>query len=385
MRVTISQTNLSKLLTSVAQYGNKASVGMEITMHALLKAEAEGNKISISGTNLETETTTTTSATIKDEGQILVPIKRLNSLVKSLPDVDIKLTLTKNGKLRINWGNSATIAVKDVEIFPNITTFDEDSDSVLVNVEALKTALLQVAFAANQDESRPILKGIYWNKMLQSADGYRASFVRIDTSNDNIIIPAKSLADGLHKLLNGNKVKMQNSGNKVIFKMEDDTVFTLNSIEGMFPQIDQFLDLETELKLIFNTRQLLSVMRQAEVFDNSGIGLAVTASSNGFDIDIQSENDEFQANIPAIETEGDKKIRFGLSTKYFSSSESGVLPRINTELVEVHLRGDGDDPITIKSGNFTHIIMPVKLSSGRDPLETPKESIRNADYKAEDY
>ncbi len=359
MRITIPQPNLSKLLSSVSQYGSKASAGMEITMHALLKAE--GDKVSISGTNLETETTTITSATIKEGGQILVPIRRLNDLVKSLPNVDVKLTLTKNGKLRMNWGNSATIAIKDTEDFPAITTFDENSDSIAVNTEDLKIALLQVAFAANQDESRPILKGVYWNNMLQSADGYRASFVKIDASND-IIIPAKSLADGLHKLLNGNKVRVQNSGNKVIFKMEDHTVFTLNSLEGSFPQIDQFLDFETELKLVFDTKQLLAVMKQAEVFDSSGTGLVVIASKNGFDISIQSENDEFQANIPAIETEGDKEIRFGLSTKYFSSSESGVLPRVNTELVEVHLRGTGSNPITIKSSNFTHIIMPININ-----------------------
>ncbi len=170
MKATISQSNLSKLLSSVSQYGSKAAVGLEITVYALLKAEE--NILSISGTNLETETTQSISAKIEIEGQTLVPIKKLNDLVSKLPGVDIKLSITKNDRLRLAWGNTASMSVRDVEDFPTIISFSESTDYITVDTEVLKTALPQIILAADESESRPILTGVNWNDNLKSSDGF---------------------------------------------------------------------------------------------------------------------------------------------------------------------------------------------------------------------
>ncbi len=359
MRLTISQDSLLKLLSSVSHYGTTRTT-LDILRFCLLKAE--DGKISVSATNLETETTVSKAAAIEVEGQILVPIKRIYDLCKSLPDVSIKLTVSENYKLKLNWGNSATIAILDIEDFPVITNFDEDNDDIIsVSTESLKEVLPQVTFAAATDEGRPVLTGVCLTEnILQAADGFRASFVKFDTLG-NIVIPATALSD-LHKLLCGNEVKIQNVGNKIVFKLEDGTIFTSNSIQGDFPDIEHFISSETDLKLIFDIKQLLSVLRQAEVFSDGKFGLLIVAASeNGFDIKIQSENDEFQANIPAIKTEGYNEIEFGICLKYLSSSKEGVLPRINSEFVEVCLEDSKGTPITLKSGNFTHLIMPMEI------------------------
>ncbi len=359
MRLTISQANLLRLLSSVLQYGTTRTT-LDILRFGLLKAK--DGKISISATNLETETTVVEAATIETEGQILVPIKRIYDLCKSLPDINIKLAISENYKLKLNWGNSATIAILDTADFPVITNFDDNSDDIIsVSTESLKEALPQVTFAAATNESRPILQGVHLTvDMLQSADGYRASFIKFDTLG-NIVIPATALSD-LHKLLYGNEVKIQNVGNKVIFKLENETVIVCNSIQGDFPDMEQLISSETDLKMTFNTKQLLSVLKQAEVFCDNKIGfLVVTASENGFDIKIQSESDKFQANIPAIKTEGNSEIEFGISLKYLSSNKEGVLPRVASEFVEIHLKDNGSSPIVLKSGDFTHIIMPMEI------------------------
>ncbi|HEC65150.1 MAG TPA: DNA polymerase III subunit beta [bacterium] len=361
MKATISRDDLLTLLTSVSRYGTTKTI-LDILKFGLLKAK-EG-KISISATDLETETTAIIPAIIEAEGEILVPIKRIYDLCKSLPDVNIKLSLTENHKLKLNWGNNATIAILDTTDFPAITAFDEnDSDIISISTESLKEVLPQVTFAAATDESRPVLAGVYLTtNMLQSADGYRASFVKFHTLGD-IIIPAVAL-DGFYKLLCGNQVNIQNSDKKAIFQLEDGTVFTSNSIQGEFPDTKAILSHETDadLKLTFDTKQLLSVLKQAEVFSDERVGLLVVAASeNGFDIRIKSDDNEFQANIPAIKTEGHSEIKFGISLKYLSGSKEGVLPRVTSEFVKICLSGNGSNPIVLKSGDFTHIIMPMEI------------------------
>ncbi len=359
MKATISRDKLLTLLTLVSRYGTTKTV-LDILKFGLLKAK-EG-KISISATDLETETTAIISATIETEGEILLPIKRIYDLCRSLPDVDIKLSLTKNHKLKLDWGNNAIIAIRDVEDFPIIIPFDEnDSNIISISTKSLKEVLPQVTFAAATDESRPILTGVHLtNNLLQSADGYRASFVEFDTLGD-VIIPAIALSS-LHKLLCGNKVKIQNSGNKVIFKLENGAIFTSNSLQGDFPDIKQLISSKIDLKLTFNTKQLLFLLKQAEVFADERIGLLIIAASeNGFDIKVKSDDNEFQANIPAIKTEGYGEIKFSISLKYLSGSKEGVLPRVTSEFVEICLSGKGSDPIILKSGYFTHIIMPIEI------------------------
>ena len=359
MKATISQNNLLTLLTSISRYGTTKTV-LDILKFGLLKAERD--KISISATDLETETTAIIPAIIEAEGEILVPIKRIYDLCKSLPDVNIKLSLTENHKLKLNWGNNATIAILDTADFPAITAFDEnDSDIISISTESLKEVLPQVTFAAATDESRPILGGVYLTDgMLQSADGFRASIIKFDTLG-NTIVPAIALS-GFHKLLCGNEVKIQNSGNKIIFKLENGTIFTSNSLQGDFPDIEQLFSSEADLELTFNTKQLLSVLKQAEVFSDERVGLlAVAASENGFDIKIKSSDNEFQANIPATKAEGSSEIEFGISLEYLSGGKEGVLPRITSELVKIYLSGKGSNPIILKSGNFKHIIMPIEI------------------------
>ncbi len=360
MRLTISQNSLLKLLSSVSHYGTTKTT-LDILRFCLLKAE--DGKISISATNLETETTVSEVATIEAEGQILVPIQRIYDLCKSLPEINIKLVASENYKLKLNWGNSATIAILDTEDFPVITNFDEDNDNIIcVSTESLKEVLPQVTFAAATDESRPTLVGVYLtNGMFQSTDGFRASSIKFDALEGDIIIPAMAL-DRFCKLLRGKEVKIQNSGSKIIFKLENETVFTSNSIAGDFPDIEQLISSKIDLKLTFDTNQLLSVLKQAEVFADDKIGfLTVTASKNGFDIKVQSENDEFEATIPATKADGNSKIEFGISLKYLSSNKEGVLPRINSEFVEVCLGDNKGSPIILKSGNLTHLIMPMEI------------------------
>ncbi len=83
MRLTISQDSLLKLLSSVSHYGTTRTT-LDILRFCLLKAE--DGKISISATNLETETTVSEATAIETDGQILVPIKRIYDLCRSLPD-----------------------------------------------------------------------------------------------------------------------------------------------------------------------------------------------------------------------------------------------------------------------------------------------------------
>ncbi|MBI3283001.1 hypothetical protein HYZ70_02895, partial [Candidatus Curtissbacteria bacterium] len=153
MKFKIPQGEFTKIL-SFANTSLSARANLPILSSILISA-AKG-KIEILSTNLETATQVTGPSQVEVDGKTTVPGKLLFEFVSQLPDGEV--VFEKLGEevvvsaKRYN-GRFATMPTEDFPAIPKI----EKGNSILVSPADFARAVGRVAYAASQDEGRPIL------------------------------------------------------------------------------------------------------------------------------------------------------------------------------------------------------------------------------------
>ena len=157
-------------------------VTLPITQNILLSAKE--SKLKLSATNLEVFITTWADAAIQEEGEITVPARVLTELVNSLPNERIDLDLPEgSGLLQLTCARAkAHINGADAKEFPPIPEVDEGI-TVLMDPQALRTAISRTPFAAATEDSRPVLTGVEMKLSgskftMAAADGFRLAVHR---------------------------------------------------------------------------------------------------------------------------------------------------------------------------------------------------------------
>lgn len=169
--------------------------------------EARENKITLRSTNLNLSIECTYSAdteiTIIEEGKIVVESSFINIIKKFSSGL---LTLkTENNELIIS-NDTSTFAVTllgDADSFPLPLLPDENSKNITLPYEQFSGMIRKVAFAAATDDSRPALKGIFFDYKdsilnIVALDGFRLSIQTSTISYDNnfkILVDSKSLGE----------------------------------------------------------------------------------------------------------------------------------------------------------------------------------------------
>ena len=133
-----------------------------------------------------------------EEGTITVPAKLLTDFVSSLPQapVDIAIvedTTTLNVK---SLGSNANIKGMDASEFPLIPNAEDGEPPVVLDATLLKEMIAEVAFAAADDDSRPVLTGVLVQVggekiTFAAADAFRLA-VRVAPCPVTIILAATS-------------------------------------------------------------------------------------------------------------------------------------------------------------------------------------------------
>jgi DNA polymerase-3 subunit beta len=204
-------TGLAQVLNVV---GSKAS--MPILSNVLI--EAEKDHVSLTTTNLDLAIRCRIKAEVKEGGSVTLPVRRLATIVRELPNLDVSLDSTPNHQVKLaSGGSNFRIMGLGREEFPPLPEFGEEKACTLEQGE-LATMLRSVAYAQSTDETRYILNGVYLSfkegkLTLVATDGRRLALVSKEMDvpaalAGAIILPAKTVAELLRLLDKGEKVKI---------------------------------------------------------------------------------------------------------------------------------------------------------------------------------
>jgi DNA polymerase III subunit beta len=374
MKFKINRDHFSNGLAQVLNVvGSKAA--MPILSNVLI--EAEKDHISLTTTNLDLGIRCKIKAEIKEGGSVTLPVKRLATIVRELPNVDVSFDSTASHQVKIaSGGSNFRIMGIGAEEFPKLPDSGDDKSFALEQGE-LATMLGNVSYAQSSDETRYILNGVYFNfkdgkLSLVATDGRRLALVSKEmtvpaASAGAIILPAKTVAELLRLLGKGEKLKIAFNERRAAFQIETgkdssgltDSIYLFSKVvEGNYPNYQQVIPKETHQRIKLERELFLQCVHRA--------ALVTSEKSNSVKIKLSSNLLEITASSPD----------FGESHESMAISYSGpdLQVAFNPQFVMDPLRALTKDEVffelkdevspgvfkTLES--FVCVIMPVRLS-----------------------
>lgn len=370
MKFSILQENLSHGLTLVSRsVASKATLPI---LNNLLLATDKG-RLKLSGTNLETGINLWLGAKIEREGSLTIPAKVLSEFISSLPAGKIEAEGQETSLLVSSSAFKASFVGTAATEFPKIPSFTE-KPILIFEKEKMTEAFSQVAFAAAQDEGRPVLTGVLIRNtekeetVLVATDGFRLSLKKIlakkrDFQGD-LLIPAKTLLE-VSRLAQENgeenqeiKATLTEEKSQIIFSFSE-IEFSSRLLEGEFPDFAKIIPTSFQTKAEFDKEEFLRAVKVASIFAREQANIMRLKIEEG-KMKILAETPQVGTNENEImaKTEGEKveiafNCRFVLDFLNSTKGEEIVL-EVNGPLSPGVFKIKGDD-------SFLHIIMPVRL------------------------
>lgn len=365
-------TGLQQVLNVV---GTRAT--MPILSNVLIKAE--GSQLSLTTTNLDLGIRCHIQAEVEVEGVITLPVRKLATIIRALPNIDVLVEASGSGQAKITSGGSNfRIMGIGEEDFPPLPSFADQHVFHLSQAE-LANMLKSVSYAQSKDENRYILNGVYFifedNALnLIATDGRRLALTsrEIEVAENNggsLILPAKTV-DELERLLgHGEEVKITFNERQVAFtiNISDDSekgglvngIYLVSKIvEGNYPNYKQVIPKETENRIKVE-RELMAecVSRAALVTSDKNNSVKLKIGNNVLEISGQSPEYGESHESMAIAYEGPE-----VTVAFNPTFLLDPLKSLTKDEVYFEFKDDLSPGVFKTLDSFLCVIMPLRLN-----------------------
>jgi DNA polymerase-3 subunit beta len=374
MKFKINRDHFANGLAQVLNVvGSKAT--MPILSNVLI--EAEKDQISLSTTNLDLGIRCKIKAEVKEGGSVTLPVKRLATIVRELPSVDVTFDGAPNHQVKLTSGGS-TFKIMGIgrEEFPPLPEFGDEKAYTLDQSE-LVNMLRSVSYAQSTDETRYILNGVYFNfrdekLTLVATDGRRLALIakemEVPAANAGaIILPAKTVSE-LNRLLDkGTKVKINFNERRAAFQISTDKdtsglidhVYLYSKVvEGNYPNYQQVVPKETHQRIKLERELLLQCVHRAQlVCSEKANSVKIKISSNLLEIFAASSDFGEAHESMAIGYSGpDLQVAFN------PAFLMDPLKALTKDEVFFEVKDEVSPGVFKTLESFICVIMPVRLS-----------------------
>lgn len=282
MKFKISREHFSNGLQQVLNVvGTRAS--MPILSNVLIETVEGG--ISLTTTNLDLGISCKIKAEVIEQGGTTLPVRKLATIVKELPNQEVELNTSSNQQTKITSGGSLfRIMGIAKEEFPPLPTFS-DRHSFILKQDELAQMLKNVSYAQSTDESRFIMNGVFFNFQdakltLAATDGRRLAVMSkdmeiTDDNSGHLILPAKTVLEVERLLGQGEEVRIAFNERHVVFDIAKgkDKEASLNAgihlvskvVEGNYPNYRQVIPRETDKRISVERELFYNCVRRASL------------------------------------------------------------------------------------------------------------------------
>ena len=334
---------------------------------------AAGNRLRLTGYNLETGIRTIVPADIREEGTLVLGARLFGEIVRKLPD-DIVTFQSENYMVNIKCGMSEfNILGTDPEEFPELPTV-EYQNSLILPQSRLKAMISQTLFAVSDNESRPIHTGSLFEVdsnglTIVSVDGYRLALRHeaIDKKEGaetfSFVVPGAALSE-VEKICSDvdEPASVTQGARHVMFKVGD-TMLVSRRLEGEFLAYRQAIPRNNTIHVEGETRALLSSIDRVSLIisDKLKSPLRCVFDSNLLKISTKTAIGDAYDECPLSGDGGGLEI--GFNNKYLMDAlKAAPADKVRLELTTgvspcVILPTEGEE-------NFLYMVLPVRLKAG---------------------
>ena len=336
------------------------AVSSKATLPALegILIATDGDKIILSGYDLEIAIKTSVEANVVVEGCIVVKAHVFSEIIKRAHTETISVEVDDNMNIIVRYGGCAfSIAAIDANDYPELPPIEEN-DSIEIDGELLRSMVSETIFSVSQSDDKPVHTGI----LFEIADG-NIRLVAVDSTrfairneriggdkNMRFIIPAKTLNEVLKLIDDGDTVKISIDSRHVSFNIGDfldvtsipdnrTTIATINT-QDFLAAIDRMSPLIVE--------RLASPVRC--IFEDDTIYLKCETS-------VGKASDNIDCSIDG------EQLEIGFNSRYMIET----LRAIEDEQIKIVFGGPNQAIriIPVEGESFHYLIMPIRLKENR--------------------
>jgi DNA polymerase-3 subunit beta len=362
MKLQVTRENLNRALNSVAKVANSRGT-LPILANVLIKTKS--NRLNISATNLDIAITHNIGAKVSEEGSITVPARLMQDFVSSLPDGVVELEL-KDTKLHVNTDQYKSVVNGIIaDDFPSMPAIS-GNQTLKISASSFKKALQQVAFAASNDETRPVLTGVLLQVMesnlyMAATDSYRLAEKKLEQNKQDIrlLIPASAMQD-LLRILNDDdgEISITHDDQQTLFKVGDIELVT-RLLEGKYPDYRKLIPEDFSTKATLKRTDLINVTKVSSLFARESAGsVTIEVSEENQNISIKSVASQLGENVASAEAKVSGEGSITLNSRYLLEA----LAVIGGDEVTFSFNGKLEPTLlqSPTSPDYKHIIMPLK-------------------------
>lgn len=375
MKFTIEQSKLVDVVNWVSR-----SLSSRPIQTALLGIviDADGNKVVLSGSDLETASRATTDADVATPGKVLVPGKLLADISRSLPNKPVTIQLDGT-RVLVNAGSAKfTLPILPIDEYPNLPEMPEALGTI--DADLFNQAVTQVSTAAGKDDSLPSLTGVHVevngeNITMAATDRYRLAVRELTFSPARpnteavALIRARTLHDAAKTLATAKNVNIAlapaSSNDRLAGFQTDSKSTTTRLLDGTFPPYRHLLPQESLTTTVIEVAPFLDAVRRVALVTDKTIPLKLTFTGNTVTLEAGG-GDEAQANEVFEISKTGEDLSIAFNPNYLLDGLHAINApyaqiSFNTSSKAAILMGKSDANAAAID-NFKYLLMPTKFA-----------------------
>ena len=330
-----------------------------------LRLELVGDRLSITGTDLDLTIQLTLSVGGEGDGGVVLPARLVSDIVRSMGPGKVEVAV-EGDEVSISGGRSQfSVRPLSFDDYPKLST--PSNSSVTLPAAAVGEALRQVVRAASTDEARPILTGVLLTAengglRMVATDSYRLAVRdladhQVLGADQKVLVPGRALSE-LQRLVGGGEELTMRLGDRDATFEVGGTRLSTRLIEGEFPNYRQLIPASHPNTLTVEREPLLEAIRRVKILakDATPVRLQMggdTLRLTAITQDVGNASEELDATYEGTD------LTVAFNPEYFAagveacSSDSITLSTLDS-LKPAVVRGVGND-------DYLYLLMPVRV------------------------
>ncbi|KAE9532857.1 DNA polymerase III subunit beta [Ursidibacter arcticus] len=367
MQFTITREQLLKPLQQVCGVLNSRP-SLPVINNVLL--EIEGNRLALTGTDLEVELTTQAelAQAVKSAGKFTIPAKKFLDICRALPEDSVISVQFEEDRALIRADRSkfnlATLPASD---YPNLMDWKPEVDFT-IDQATLSRLIDATQFSMANQDARYFLNGMKFEtegNLLRTiaTDGHRLAVCTIPLNQEllthSVIVPRKAVLE-LARLVghSDNAVRLEIGTNNLRVSM-DGIVFTSKLIDGRFPDYRRVFPRNADRVLEADAETLKRSLVRVAILSNERFrGVRLALSQNLLKLTANNPEQEEAEEIVDVSYEN-VEMEIGFNISYLLD----VLNTLKCQRVRINLVDANSSCLIEDCDNSTaeYVIMPMRL------------------------
>lgn len=272
--------------------------------------EKKGDRLTLLATDIEIQITTATDcAGSEGDGAVTVGARKLQEILRSLPDTSEVSLVLEDKRLQVRAGKSRfSLQTLPADDFPRMTMTEGETKQFSITQKAFRQLLGKTQYSMAAQDVRYYLNGLLLlveGKELRAVatDGHRLAYASVEIEADlprqEMILPRKTVLE-LNRLLvdNDEPLNISLTSNQVRFSFGS-VVLVSKLIDGKFPDYERVVPATLKNHMTVGRQILMQAMSRAAILTNEKFrGVRVVLGDNSLKlIAANAEQEEAQEEI----------------------------------------------------------------------------------------